>query len=86
MVDLALRQRLDDCLIEANLIEGEAKYRRRRSLKFRQKMRARRQKLFKDRLHRPDRTVKNENKIVAAKRRKRDDLGKFNLESEDSAF
>lgn len=54
--------------------------RRKRSLKFRAKMRAWRTSVFGDPFHKKDRTMKNENKVIAAKRRKRDDTGKFNFE------
>ena len=46
-------------------------------------MRAWRLKVFKDPLYRTDRTIKNANKVVAAKRRKRDITGKFNFEEHE---
>ena len=67
-------------LNNGNLVEECDDYRRRRSLKFREKMRARRAKLFDDPFYKRDRTLKNANKVEAAKRRKRDGTGKFNFE------
>ena len=46
-------------------------------------MRAWRTKVFKDPLYRVDRSKKNANKVIAAKRRKRDTFGKFNFEEEE---
>lgn len=80
LVDLAVKQRWDDNIIKAQLIEGEVDYRRKRSLKFREKRQAWRQKIFDDPFHKLDRSQKNVNKAVAAKRRKRDIHGKFNFE------
>ena len=65
---------------------AEADYRRKRSLKFRAKMRAWRSKVFNDPFHKKNRTIKNENKVIAAKRRKRDDTGKFNYELNKEAL
>ena len=79
---IILAQKRDDAMIESNLVEEEEDFRRRRSLKFRKKMRDRRSKLFDDPFFRPDRSVKNSNKVAAAKRRKRDDAGKFNFEEQ----
>ena len=59
----------------------EVDYRRKCSLKFRLKQRKQRAKLFGDAFHKQDRSVKSLNKVLAAKRRKRDDRGKFNLEA-----
>ena len=78
--DQAFRQAYDDRVIEAGLYEEERDARRKRSLKFRAKMRARRLNLFKDAFHKPDRTLKNLNKAAAALRRRRDGTGKFNFE------
>lgn len=83
LVTLALRQKRDSAIIEGNLIDSEKSYRRKRSLKFREKMRAWRTKVFKDPLYRVDRSIKNANKVIAAKRRKRDTFGKFNFEEEE---
>ena len=83
LVTLALRQKRDSAIIEGNQIDSEKSYRRKRSLKFREKMRAWRTKVFKDPLYRVDRSVKNANKVIAAKRRKRDTFGKFNFEEEE---
>lgn len=83
LVTLALRQKRDSAIIEGNKIDSEKSYRRKRSLKFREKMRAWRTKVFKDPLYRVDRSVKNANKVIAAKRRKRDTFGKFNFEEEE---
>ena len=80
---LALRQKRDSAIIEGNQIDSEKSYRRKRSLKFREKMRAWRKKVFKDPLYRVDRSIKNANKVIAAKRRKRDTFGKFNFEEEE---
>jgi hypothetical protein len=55
-------------------------YRRKRSLKFREKMRLWRAKNFNDAFHKVDRNQKNANKVNAALRRKRDETGKFNFE------
>lgn len=78
--------RRDDTLIQDKLIEGESSYRRRRSLKFREKQRSRRQKLFNDPFHKKDRNLKNANKVNAAKRRQRDGTGKFNFEESSSSY
>jgi len=43
-------------------------------------MRDWRTSVFGDPFHKKDRARKNENKVIAAKRRKRDDSGKFNFE------
>ena len=59
-------------------------YSRKRSLKFREKMRKWRTQTFGDAFHKQDRSVKSLNKQLAAKRRKRDDTGKFNLEARKS--
>ena len=83
LVTLALRQKRDSAIIEGNQIDSEKSYRRKRSLKFREKMRAWRTKVFKDPLYRVDRSIKNANKVIAAKRRKRDTFGKFNFEEEE---
>lgn len=83
LVTLALRQKRDSAIIEGNQIDSEKSYRRKRSLKFREKMRAWRKKVFKDPLYRVDRSIKNANKVIAAKRRKRDTFGKFNFEEEE---
>ena len=83
LVTLALRQKRDSAIIETEQIDQESSYRRKRSLKFREKMRAWRLKVFKDPLYRTDRTIKNANKVVAAKRRKRDNTGKFNFEEHE---
>ena len=83
LVTLALKQKKDSAIIEGKLIDSEKSYRRKRSLKFREKMRAWRTKVFKDPLYRVDRSIKNANKVIAAKRRKRDTFGKFNFEEEE---
>ena len=83
LVTLALRQKRDSAIIEGNQIDSEKSYRRKRSLKFREKMRAWRTKVFKAPLYRVDRSIKNANKVIAAKRRKRDTFGKFNFEEEE---
>ena len=83
LVTLALKQKKDSAIIEGKLIDSEQSYRRKRSLKFREKMRAWRTKVFKDPLYRVDRSIKNANKVIAAKRRKRDTFGKFNFEEEE---
>lgn len=83
LVTLALKQKKDSAIIEGKLIDSEKSYRRKRSLKFREKMRAWRTKVFKDPLYRVDRSIKNANKVIAAKRRKRDTFGKFNYEEEE---
>ena len=59
----------------------ELDYRRKRSLKFRAKQRKQRALTFGDAFHKQDRSVKSLNKVLAAKRRKRDYQGKFNLEA-----
>ena len=78
-------QHLDDLAIKRIMETGtgsqEADYRRKRSLKFRAKMRQWRQATFANAFFKPDRTVKSELKVLAAKRRKRDDGGKFNFEA-----
>ena len=95
-----LAQRRDDILIESEAAEkdgasesavsfqesvfGRVDYRRRRSLKFRFKMRELRDKLFGNPFHKKDREAKNENKVIAAKRRRRDGTGKFNFEPMDT--
>ena len=61
--------------------DGGMDYRRKRSLKFRAKQREWRKRVFQAPFHRKDRS-KNMNKVSAAKRRKRDRTGKFNLEDE----
>ena len=45
-------------------------------------MRAHRAKVFNDPFYKKDRSAKNLNKVIAAKRRKRDGTGKFNFEEE----
>ena len=40
-----------------------------------------RAKIFNDPFYKQDRSQKNLNKVFAAKRRKRDDTGKFNFEA-----
>ena len=50
-------------------------------MKFRAKMRAQRSRIFNDPFYKKDRNHKNPNKVVAAKRRQRDDSGKFNFEA-----
>ena len=50
-------------------------------MKFRAKMRAQRSRVFNDPFHKKDRNHKNPNKVIAAKRRQRDDSGKFNFEA-----
>ena len=65
---LAITQKRDDLIIEGQEYEDEKDYRRKRSLKFRAKMRDWRKKVFKDPFHRKVRK-KNKNKILAAKRR-----------------
>lgn len=71
----------DDTSIEAGLIEDVGiSYRKKRSLKFREKMRSVRKKIFNDPFHKKDRSLKNANKVNAAKRRLRDETGKFNFE------
>ena len=82
LTKLYLSQKRDDLLIKGNCFnEKNLDYRRKRSLKFRAKQRAWRTLLFQNPFHRKDRS-KNLNKQVAAKRRKRDDTGKFNIEQE----
>ena len=44
-------------------------------------MRKWRVETFADPFHKQDRTIKSESKVLAAKRRKRDDTGKFNFEA-----
>ena len=44
-------------------------------------MRGLRDKVFGDPFHKKDREAKNANKVIAAKRRQRDDTGKFNFEA-----
>ena len=83
---MMLAQKRDDALIESNLIEEEEDFRRRRSLKFRKKMRDRRSKLYDDPFYKPDRSIKNSNKVAAAKRRKRDGAGKFNFEEQNVEY
>jgi len=78
---VVLAQMHDDAVIKHNLIDKEDEYRRRRSLKYREKMRARRLKLFNDPFFKLDRSFKNSNKVNAAKRRQRDGTGKFNFEA-----
>jgi hypothetical protein len=85
LMELALAQLRDDVMIEGKSFEGE-NYRRKRSLKFRVKMRVKRSKVFGDSFHKQDREYKNANKVIAALRRKRDDAGKFNLEPIDTSF
>ena len=80
-----MAQHRDNLVIEGGQIEQQAEYRRRRSLKFRAKMRAHRAKLFSDPFHKKDRSCKNEKKIEAAKRRRRNSLGKFNFEGESAS-
>ena len=84
MMDLALKQQRDGNIIKAKRIDDELDYRRKRSLKFREKRQAWRQKVFNDPFHKLDRSQKNLNKAVAAKRRKRDIHGKFNFEEDQS--
>ena len=79
LLDLALLQERDHLIIKAQSIGKEKEYRRKRSLKFRAKMRDWREKVFNDAFHRKDR-MKNLNKQIAARRRQRDGKGKFNLE------
>ena len=67
-------------IIEGKRFEEVDDQRRKRSLKFRAKQRAMRAKIFNDPFYKQDRSQKNMNKVVAAKRRKRDDTGKFNFE------
>jgi hypothetical protein len=82
LTQLEEAQKRDHAIIEAGLFDQVMDERRKRSLKFRATMRSRREKIFQDPFHKPDRSFKNENKVTAAKRRKRDDSGKFNLEQE----
>lgn len=44
-------------------------------------MRDKRSRLYNDPFYKKDRNVKNQNKVIAAKNRKRDDTGKFNFEN-----
>ena len=80
---LALAKQIDDCIIEMGIddVNLGLNNRRKRSLKFRAKQRIQRAKTFGDAFHKQDRSVKSLNKVLAAKRRKRDDQGKFNLEA-----
>lgn len=45
-------------------------------------MRDKRSRLYNDPFYKKDRNVKNQNKVIAAKNRKRDDTGKFNFENQ----
>ena len=80
---LALAKQIDDRIIEMGIDDDvlELDYRRKRSLKFRAKQRKQRAETFGDAFHKQDRSFKSLNKVLAAKRRKRDDQGKFNLEA-----
>ena len=80
---LALAKQIDDRIIEMGIDDDvlELDYRRKRSLKFRAKQRKQRAETFGDAFHKQDRSFKSLNKVLAAKRRKRDGQGKFNLEA-----
>ena len=78
---LSLAQLRDEIIIEGQRFEEVDDQRRKRSLKFRAKQRAMRAKMFNDPFYKQDRSQKNLNKVVAAKRRKRDGTGKFNFEA-----
>ena len=82
LLDLKLVQMRDEkILTDAKFMSETVDYRRKRSLKFRAKMRAQRSRIFNDPFHKKDRNHKNPNKVIAAKRRQRDDSGKFNFEA-----
>ena len=75
---LAISQERDDFIISTKLFERDfaESYRRIRSLRFRAKMRECRDRIFSDPFHKQSRE-KNIKKVLAAKRRKRDEAGLF---------
>ena len=78
-----MSQLRDDVIISNNYVEEVSSDRRKRSLKFRAKMRRIREIHYGDCFFKKDRSLKNVNKALAARRRRRDKTGKFDYQESE---